>query len=97
MLTILLTISATVVWRDVTGVSAGQRLEKQHEKWRDESSGQRTADTGTSSHWSQHSSAGAATEHGSGIVVVIITEYKCLVSCCDGSPVSKSCSASIGF
>ena len=40
---------------------------------------------------------GAATEHGSGLVVVIITEYKCLVSCCDGSPVSKSCSASIGF
>ena len=55
---------------------------------------QRTADTGTSGHWSQHSSAGAATEHGSGLVVVIITEYKCLVSCCDGSPVSKSCSAS---
>ena len=83
--------NATVVWRDVTGVSAGQRLEKQHEKWREE---QRTADTGTSGHWSQHSSAGAATEHGSGLVVVIITEYKCLVSCCDGSPVSKSCSAS---
>ena len=31
--------SATVVWGDVTGVSAGQRLEKQHEKWRATDSG----------------------------------------------------------
>ena len=62
-------------------------------------SGERTADSGqrhhgpSSGHWA-HSSAGAPTGHGSGIVVVIMTIYKCQVSCCDGSPVSKSCSAS---
>ena len=54
----------------------------------------RAADSGhRRGHWA-HSSAGAHSGHGSGIVVVIITEYKCQVSCCDGSPVSKSCSAS---
>ena len=88
----MLTIVLTSVWADVTVVSAGQRLEKQQAERRAADSGHRHHGP-SSGHWA-HSSAGAPTGHGSGIVVVIITEYKCQVSCCDGSPVSKSCSAS---